>query len=102
MMAAMKDRRLIFARRGNVIEYDGLRLVLRAAIESRQSPGYVSGAERAVVRIDGYVAAASRGGNQGPHTRARLSRKALPITETELKLIAAAAIIGLSRIPNHG
>lgn len=29
-------------------------------------------------------------------------RKALPITETELKLIAAAAIIGLNRIPKNG
>lgn len=30
------------------------------------------------------------------------SRKALLITETELKLIAAAAITGLSRMPNTG
>lgn len=29
-------------------------------------------------------------------------RSALPITETELKLIAAAAIIGLSRSPKNG
>jgi len=36
------------------------------------------------------------------HNDARLSRKALPITETELKLIAAAAIIGLRRIPKNG
>lgn len=33
---------------------------------------------------------------------ARRRRSALPITETELKLIAAAAIIGLSRIPKKG
>ena len=33
---------------------------------------------------------------------ARRRRNALPITETELKLIAAAAIIGLSRIPKNG
>ena len=32
----------------------------------------------------------------------RLSRNALAITDTELKLIAAAAMIGLSRIPNQG
>ncbi len=32
----------------------------------------------------------------------RLSRSALPITETEDRLIAAAAIIGLSKMPNHG
>ena len=32
----------------------------------------------------------------------RRNRKALPITETELKLIAAAAIIGLNRIPKKG
>lgn len=31
-----------------------------------------------------------------------LSRSALVITDTELKLIAAAAIIGLSKIPNIG
>ena len=30
------------------------------------------------------------------------NRKALRITETELKLIAAPAIIGLSRIPKNG
>lgn len=29
-------------------------------------------------------------------------RSALPITETELKLMAAAAIIGLRRIPKKG
>jgi hypothetical protein len=38
----------------------------------------------------------------GVHTLARRRRKALPITETELKLIAAAAIIGLSRTPKNG
>ena len=32
----------------------------------------------------------------------RRSRSALPITETELKLMAAAAIIGLSRTPKNG
>ena len=32
----------------------------------------------------------------------RRNRKALPITETELKLMAAAAIIGLNRIPKKG
>ena len=31
-----------------------------------------------------------------------LSRNALPITVTELKLMAAAAIMGLSKIPNIG
>ena len=36
------------------------------------------------------------------HTRTRLSRRALLITETELKLIAAAAIIGLSSRPKTG
>jgi hypothetical protein len=30
------------------------------------------------------------------------SRSAFPITETELKLIAAPAIIGLSRTPKNG
>ncbi len=32
----------------------------------------------------------------------RRNRKALPMTDTELKLIAAAAIIGLSRRPKKG
>lgn len=32
----------------------------------------------------------------------RLKRKALEITDTELKLIAAAAIIGLSKRPKNG
>ena len=36
------------------------------------------------------------------HTRACLRRSELPITETELKLIAAAAIIGDSSRPNNG
>src|SRR5689334_835710 len=36
------------------------------------------------------------------HTFAVRKRKALPITETELKLIAAAAIMGLSSSPNTG
>ena len=34
--------------------------------------------------------------------RARRKRSAFPTTETELKLIAAAAIIGLSNRPNQG
>jgi hypothetical protein len=34
--------------------------------------------------------------------RTRLRRSALPITDTELKLMAAAAIIGLRSIPNAG
>ena len=38
------------------------------------------------------------------HTETLLpcNRNALAITDTELKLIAAAAIIGLSRMPNEG
>ncbi len=36
------------------------------------------------------------------HSCARRSRNALPITDTELKLIAAAAIIGFSNIPVKG
>jgi hypothetical protein len=38
----------------------------------------------------------------GRYNRARRRRRALPITDTELKLIAAAAIIGLSRMPKNG
>lgn len=36
------------------------------------------------------------------HKTSRLNRNAFPITETELKLIAAAAIMGLSNRPNAG
>ena len=36
------------------------------------------------------------------HIFTRLRRRALPITETELNAIAAAAMIGLNRIPNQG
>ena len=36
------------------------------------------------------------------HTRTLRNRSAFPITETELKLIAAAAIIGLGRMPKKG
>ena len=36
------------------------------------------------------------------YSSTRLSLSALLITDTELKLIAAAAMIGLSRIPNAG
>ena len=36
------------------------------------------------------------------HSRALRSRSELPITATELKDIAAPAMIGLSRRPNHG
>lgn len=32
----------------------------------------------------------------------RLSRNALPMTDTELKLIAAAAMMGLRNIPKNG
>jgi len=35
-------------------------------------------------------------------TAARRNRKAFAITDTELRLIAAAAIMGLSSSPNHG
>ena len=36
------------------------------------------------------------------HNLSLRKRKALPITETELKLIAAAAIIGLKSKPKNG
>jgi hypothetical protein len=37
-----------------------------------------------------------------PHSATFLSRSALPMTDTELNVIAALAIIGLSRRPNTG
>ena len=36
------------------------------------------------------------------HSRTKRSRNALPMTDTELKLMAAAAMIGLSRTPKAG
>jgi len=36
------------------------------------------------------------------HNLSRFSRKAFPITDTELNAIAAPAIIGLKRIPKNG
>src|SRR6267154_3181878 len=40
--------------------------------------------------------------SQNPHNSTRRSRSAFAITDTELKLIAALAIIGLSSTPSHG
>src|SRR5882724_10757213 len=37
-----------------------------------------------------------------PQRCARLKRSALPTTDTELKLMAAVAMIGLSRMPKNG
>ena len=37
-----------------------------------------------------------------PHIATRRSRSAFAITDTELRLIAAAAIIGLRRMPKNG
>ena len=42
------------------------------------------------------------GSSRPPHRGSLRNRSALPITETELKLIAALAIIGLSSSPNTG
>ena len=42
---------------------------------------------------------ASRG---PPYSEIRLNRKALPMTDTELNVIAALAIIGLSSSPMNG
>src|SRR6266496_2222855 len=44
----------------------------------------------------------SASSSHGCYNRARLSRRAFPTTDTELKLIAAAATIGDSRIPKNG
>jgi hypothetical protein len=37
-----------------------------------------------------------------PYSSARRSLKAFPITDTELNVMAALAIMGLSSSPNHG
>jgi len=41
-------------------------------------------------------------GDRRPHSATRRSRSALPMTDTELRLIAALAMMGLSRRPNTG
>ena len=46
--------------------------------------------------IDGHIT------HLGSHSFAWRRRSALPITETELRLIAAAAMIGLKRMPVKG
>ena len=46
-----------------------------------------------------YYACAMNGSFSSSYTVDLLSLSALPITETELKLIAAAASIGLNKIP---
>ena len=43
-----------------------------------------------------------RGGPGGNHRGSFRKRNALPMTDTELRIIAAAAIIGLSRMPKNG
>ena len=47
----------------------------------------------------GGLSDAERSGFDNAHNEMRRSRSAFPITETELKLIAAAAIIGFSNKP---
>jgi hypothetical protein len=44
----------------------------------------------------------ANGDDGRPHNFCDRSRSALAITDTELKLMAAAAIIGLSRMPKKG
>ena len=48
-----------------------------------------------------YIIVDSRLGH-AIHRLSRRSLNALPITETELKLIAAAAMMGLRRMPKNG
>src|SRR2546422_519343 len=94
-----------------------------AGLRTERSPRRVRGLDQSGNGLgEGRRAAvgggAGRGGDPGRRRRASLrmetpsagtrqrairrSRKALPMTETELNVIAALAIIGLSRIPNHG
>lgn len=58
-------------------------------------------AERSSYNIDseGLMSADNHKHNQSSSFR---SRSAFAITETELRLMAAPAMIGLSRMPNHG
>jgi len=65
--------------------------VIGAGCRVKAQPGQVAGP-----RIPGRVAGA------GPQMRARRRRKALEMTDTEEKLMAAAAITGLSSSPKAG
>lgn len=49
-----------------------------------------------------YVLKLGQAGRPGCHNRAKRRRSELAMTDTELKLIAAAATIGLSNSPNAG
>ena len=72
----------------------------------RRAPCSVGGQARSGRRVGTSAPATSRCWPHGRDGRyesfMRRSRSALPITDTELRLIAAAASIGLSRIPNAG
>src|ERR1043166_6093041 len=72
---------------------------------ARRSPTNIEIANRVVIRkqpAGRMVAGQPRTLSGLPYKSIRRSRSAFAITETELKLIAAPAIIGLRRTPNSG
>ena len=99
----------------DVLWLDRSARTVAAAFEVEHTTSIYSG----IVRLLDLALGAPASATQGPSTRsrscseaaanprsaqtvARFNRSAFVITDTELKLIAAAAIIGLSSQPNTG
>ena len=76
------------------------RLVLSE--EPWRSPGDISAADLGRSVNCGIAGRDARHACSGLYSRTNRSRSALPITETELKLIAAAAMMGERSRPNAG
>ncbi len=86
----------------DILFWIGLIIVIESVVRSRRNkqPSFRAGA-----RIGRPGSAPARDKRVTPaedQSCSRFSRRALKITDTELKLMAAAAMIGLSNIPNHG
>ena len=52
--------------------------------------------------LPAHLPSIPRAGERPNHSWARRRRSALPMTDTELNVMAALASIGLSSTPNHG
>jgi hypothetical protein len=72
----------------------GQRRLRSGQCEHRRDDRYLPGQERHVFSIPPQCSY--------PYKAWRLSRRALPMTDTELNVIAALAMIGLSSSPNAG
>jgi hypothetical protein len=93
-----RDRRGLSRRGGSVIRVrDGLRAV-RLIILAPQQGGKRTGTE-AIPPGTNHCLFANQ---MEAYNFSRFSRRAFPITDTELNAIAAPAIMGLKRIPKNG